>query len=703
MGVQLFDFASVVKRMIVQLLLIASLVATNAQTCVTGPAGADGADVDIVVTADHTSGCYLQSINGVITRLCNGTNGVDGAAATITVLTGVNAGCAQFGASIANSVCNGTTGGVGPKGPTGAAGPQGAPSNALITAITGTGCVTIAANGSTVLCNATVGAVGPDGAQGPIGATGAQGATGATGATGAAGSLLPQFLVIDGVSGYTYNDVGIATALCVVGCGSTDCSTCGAASTGTGGTVYIGANCATGTCTAGPQTITITQTLYIPSGVTLDLGGNYLAFPASSCPTGNQLVSATYRTNSLTGPTQVIAALSAAGNSSMGATTLQLPANSATTAQLRVGMTCGLNNIYLDGAPGNNLLVGNFNNGVQYVTILAFNNATGIATISHPLIGAWGVPANPTYVGTLTCWDQNTIVRDAAFQNGFISISTTCAQTAIVADGVTRFTMKDIDVLAPAYSTSQTIFMIRRAMNSQIQHVSVDSDTGSIADAFLIDLATGLVGDTIRCTASTGATAVDGLVLSNIAFSVFGNLHLEGFQQIGLYLSQVFHSVFFDTDLQYCDQGVNVGALQLDKGSRYNVFTGVSIAGSTGDSVRLNTNNGVKFNQFWGMVVKNPNGAQPAPILINTGAVANYFDGSFDRGVVQGGTSILNVVRQAVNSNGFTALSVGTSTPVAADFPANRMMAFSDSGESAFQVTVRGNDGVARSASVAVA
>jgi hypothetical protein len=149
------------------LILLWLLSTAAAQTCVTGAPGTNGADLEIVITTDSL-GCYYETIDGVlVSKLCNGTNGLAGQSTSITLLTGINLGCAQFGSTAGNNVCNGTVGTQGAQGATGPAGAQGNNYLPLITtAGQAPGCVAIVANGSTPLCNATTGQQGQQGIQG---------------------------------------------------------------------------------------------------------------------------------------------------------------------------------------------------------------------------------------------------------------------------------------------------------------------------------------------------------------------------------------------------------------------------------------------------------------------------------------------------------------------------------------------------------
>jgi hypothetical protein len=463
---------------------------------------------------------------------------------------------------------------------------------------------------------------------------------------------------------------------------------------------------------SGLQTITVdTASLYIPSNTVLDLGGNALAAPSSSCPPGTGLVVGTYKTNSLTGPQQLagLGGLSAAANSSMGATVLFVAPNSGITYGLAAGVYCALNNIYLDGQPSNTLGTGAQALGSQWIMITAFANSTGAINISHPLIGAWGTAANPTYTGTMTCYDPNTVTVNSGLQNGVITLSGTCTASQLVyVDGATRFTMRNIRMSA-AYSSSTTVVRTQRVMDSDFMDLSVDNTLATNL-AFTCFIGTGLTFDNIRLTANGGTTSMYGLVLYNTVFSTVTNLQAHGMKNAGLALLQSFECTVMDVMITDCDSGgINTGGVWAATGTRNIVGNNIMTLGATGYAFNMGGLSGgppTRYNQFWNVVSKN--GASSNGINIASSASGNFFGGQLDRGVTSnsnlGNTDVgvFNCVKQSSNSNGFMAFSVHNATLTAVDFPATRMMAFSNLGDTQVYANVYGIDGVVRRASVTI-
>lgn len=690
------------------------------QTCVHGAAGTNGQNIGVTVTS--ANGCYTQTVTGVSTPIirCNGTDGAPGVSTTIQPGTGVNAGCAFFigaaGLSASGLVCNGTAGTQGSTGAQGPVGPMGTSVwPTLTTAGTASGCVSVVANGSVSICNGTVGLTGIQGIQGPTGGPGNPGFTGPTGTAGAAGSVIPSYFVVDGVSKISgsvvpYTFVGIAQALCYVGCGSTDCSTCGASSTGTGGTVYIGANCgiASTPCTQGPQTISAasgTDILNIPSGVTLDMGGNILGFWTGGCganigPSYTSIYAGFWNnvvrgTQAATSPAAILSIQQA----SEGSTLINVTANSYVTTGLALGQMCTISGLLSQEGLSTLSL---------QTKLIAFNNATGSMTFRDPLPGVCPVGC------TVTCSTLASIVRNAGLRNGQILAQGSCSSGAIdqvVVTGVDGFQMADVVFTGSFGSASAgTKFLdTNNMLDSNFERITFrDLQTSGGAATAIWRFAFNS-GCDMKDFRITNTPATEGIFFGAAAYNTISGLWVDSSVSQAMAITQASYNYFSNVEFLRDDTGGTNGVMQTDTRSRHNIFFDLSIvgvvstAGGGGAAIYL-SNTGDSYNQFYGLVIRNePYGKS---ILLSGGAVGNFFEGDIDMPVsLPGSTDPMfgNAFRSFVGPNGHAYTSIRNATIAASDFPANRMYGFYAATDLFMGAALIGSDAVVRRQTVAVA
>lgn len=703
---------------VVVLLLGAIATTTQAQTCVKGTAGTDGTSLDISVVAG-TNGCYYQTVSGVTAPLirCNGTDGGPGVSTTIQVGTGINLGCAFFigaaGATAADLVCNGTAGAQGLQGNIGPIGLQGLSTFPTLTTVgTASGCLSVVANGSVSICNGTVGLTGIQGIQGLTGGPGNPGFTGLTGTAGAAGSLLPGYFEVDGVSqinGVTipYTFVGIAKALCYVGCGSTDCSTCGVANTGTGGVVYIGQNCGTvsSPCSTGQQTISAASSgdvLYIPSGVTLDLGGNILGYWPNGCGAniGASFTSiyAGFWNNVVRGGQSATspAAILSIQQANEGATVINTTASSYISTGLAVGQSCTIGGLLSQEGLGTTSL---------FTKLVAFNNATGTMTFRDPLPGVCPIGC------TVTCVTLASVVRNAGLRNGQFLAQGSCSSGAIepiVVSQVDGFQMSDIVITGgfPSASANWKGLDISNALDSNFERITIRDLqlTGTVANPCLrFAFSSGTLVADLKITNSGCTTA---FFYGAVAYSVVSGVWIDSSTVAAIALtSGPSYNYFTAIDLLRADTGTSNGAVTTDTRTRHNIFYDLSIIGSlaSGGAPLYFSNTGDNYNQFYGTQIRGDPGART--VQLTAGVVGNFIEGDFDSTSFFSGSQdpwLSNAFRSLNGPNGHAYWGLRNSTITATDFPATRMYGFYAATDLFTGVAVMGTDSTVRKATITV-
>lgn len=686
-------------------LLCALLLQGTSALCVGGPDGADGTGGTISKTT-KAGGCYTKTYSlfpSMPMHICDGKNGANGQAATITMLNQSLAGCALFKAPLNAGqaiLCNGTQGTTGVVGDVG---PQGPPGITYLPTITTAnlplGCQLITANGSAVLCNGTAGPRGNNGTAGDTGLTGANGTTGATGAQGNPGAVYPNVVVVDGVSGpsgapYSYTAAGIKRALCDVGCGSGDCLTCNGHN-GLGGIVRVGQKCqflSSGTscaafqgtvlfgsycCTQGQQIITLqaNDVIRIPSGVTLDLGGNILQVAASST---SSPIAFTYYTGSDIGLVASTGVMVAAANSSEGATTITIASSNIISTGLAAGQMCLLGHQYVDGSPASAV-------GGMMVEVVSFTNSSGVIVIRPPLIGAWGVPADASLKGTIQCYQATSMVVNAGLQNGVLMANAGATGTSVnmvQVNGASGITVQDIQFTGAftSLSTNQAALQAFRAIDCDFQRLEF-VDYGIGFGIYALSVSTSVFREVTIRSSSLNA----GLELSSVNHNIFDGIFMSDSTDDGVLAITSSYNVFRDVTIIKSATGTGIG-FALSGKSRNNNINGLAVSGSTSFPVQV-AGAGDSYNQFRGLSIRNNGGNG---IRIGSGAVGNYFDGDMDvaptsnanSGTGNTGTDLfaLNNIRSPINAHGFTRYTVHNATMASGDFAQARMVAFTISG-----------------------
>lgn len=691
------------------LLLIPALASA---LCAPGSAGTNGTGATVSVVTNGR--CYTETIvTSTATNsmtICNGKTGAAGVAPTITMLgnTTGNITCAQFTSGVVGGggavLCNSTTG---PQGTTGAQGVQGPIGVTYLPVISfpasiAPNCQMISSNTTSyVMCNGTQGAQGATGIQGAQGPAGVNGSTGAQGATGISGSVLPNFAVVDGTT-YAYSCAGIQVALCTVGCGVADCSAC--ATTVRGGIVYVGTPISNGVAATGQQTIPCvngpTLALFIPSGVTLDLGGNILVYSTNGCPGAaltaplpTALIQGTYYAGGAVGPqvSTAVTTLIATASTPEGGTTITIASNSFSSTGLAAGQYCsvsGLSNEAGTIAAGIYSTIG----GTFYSKVMSFTNSTGVIAFRDTLPGNCSATTC-----TLTCYGQSTAVTDIGVRNGVLqAVTTSCGGTPALMSftGASRITLRNLQItggFSSAGGTTPALY-IQACEDVEIDSLTVNGLSDRYVDAVQINLATRVtIRDYKYINPLLGLRA---LTLSNVYHSTFVNSVIEG-------------------PLQFTTSGYNnfAGVIisgggyinSVTGGTRRCLFSGLHIVGASTNPVTLLA--GDNFNQFSSVVFRGNNGLGPSIALNSFG---NVFGGHMDVLPSTNGNSAVgntgvdlaakNVVRTtAYNTNGFVGVSVHNATAVSSDFSGgSRFVAFTTAFDTQLTTNVLGLDGTTR-------
>lgn len=680
----------------------------RAQTCTRGDTGADGASVEITVdTIDHTS-CYSQTVQlggQLVTNIvrCNGTDGAPGVSTTIAIGTGVNLGAALFvdsgGLAAAQTVFNGS---VGAKGAQGAQGPQGNMGTSVWPTITTvgapTGCINVIANGSVPWCNATIGLTGNQGPQGFQGLPGNNGVIGLTGVTGSTGSLLPNTLIVDGVSNnFPYSFLGVQQALCQAGCGSRDCTTCSTVSQT--GTVYIGANCGilNQPCTNGPQTLIqdSTTVLFVPSGVTLDLGGNTLQAPASGCggsqQSTNPLIAVTFWNTVLTGPQQSTTnSLTAASTLGEGSLIVTVPANSILTTGLAVGQYCVVSSLRVDA---------NADPGNLQTKLLGFNNATGVMSLADPIPGIW-----VSGTSQVTC--STNYVVGATVRNGLLSAGgSTCSNVnwhAMTILGTDRFTLADMRFTGSlSNGASMDYLSIFKVYASSFERLrffnagvfSSSFNAGHMAACDLVDIRSA--GSTFGSTFSLGSSF----------YNSFDTLVLDSSGNAGMSMFFTSYNTFNNilvSRAEVAQGATSFAGIAFSGASRHNIFHNVQVLGlgSTNRAMQWFTGQN-SYNQVFGFIEHYIDQGQRSIGFSDATSPGNFVEGEIDSPANFPGNGdfwFANAFRSNTGVSGHAFFTVRNTTMARSDFPATRMCAFNAITDRSFGVGCVGADGVLRQA-----
>jgi hypothetical protein len=556
---------------------------------------------------------------------------------------------------------------------------------------------------SYVMCNGTAGAQGNQGVIGATGIPGVNGSTGAQGTTGFSGRVLPNYAVVDGID-YAYTCQGISQALSAVGCNSLDYSSC--STTSRGGVVRVGQSCnaGTGVCTTGQQTITCTAgtPMYIPTGVTLDLGGNILAYPTTACvgsnsfPLPNAMIQGTFYANGVVGPqvSTAVTTLITTVNTAEGSTTLTIASLSFSSTGLAANQYCSVAGLTTEQGTISSGLFASIG-GIFWSKVMTFTNSTGVIAFRDP------IPGNCTGC-TLTCYGQSSAVTDIAVKNGvLLAQTTTCTNPALMSfTGASRVLVSDVEIRGGFGAGSAMAGVWVQATEEIVLERIVAKDiTDTRLDAMQLLLSTrvtvrdlripkNVLGGRVVVNNVFHSTVVNAVVMAPImipasGYNMFSNLVVSG----GGY---IFTSVGF---------------------ARRNIFTGLQITNSgTNNPVQLLA--GDNYNQF-NLVVFRNNGGLGATIALNS--VANSFSGHMDVLPSSNGNSAVgntgvdlaakNVVRMtAYNTNGYVGIGIHNATVVSSDFVGGRMLAFSiTGGDTGFTTNMIGLDGTVRKNSLVLA
>lgn len=685
-------------------------VSTTWALCAPGFQGANGTGA-LVTIRSSSAGCYTELISGVSAPqiICNGKNGQDGLPPTVTLLpanvTG-NFDCAKFTSAVVGggqaTLCNNTQGPQGDTGIQGAAGPQGLSLLPVVTfpaSLATAQCQLVASNTTQFpLCNGTIGPTGATGIQGVQGVQGQNASQGPQGTTGTFGSVYPNLLVIDGISGgYGYTCAGIKAALCAVGCGTNDCSSC--STTSIGGTVLVGKPCtAQGVCNTGQQYIQCTSgdTLYIPNGVTLDLGGNVLVQPAASCPTAGMIAMTFYTKTGTPGPaiaTTFVTSLPVVGTTPEGGTNITIASQSFVSGGLAAGQYCSVSGMTVD----NSVSLGSGQvaavAGTFFTYLVAFLNSTGILVLQNSLPGSCA-PGSCT----VQCYTAASILTEVGLQNGaLMSSGSNCAGGSIVSIiGAARVSVRNIQLTnSIGGSTTSNPGIVAQAITDSIfTGIFVTGINNANFIGMQLIMANKVVLRDFTCSGNTAILrALDLIDLEQSSVSGFVSQ-----AQVNLVQSanNNFNNLVFTGPagiLKSSGTGL----------SRRNVFSGLLICGAATFPISLLA--GDNFNQFSGLVLRGNNGFGPN---IAASSYGNTFSGDLEvlpsvngnanQTSVGSDFSASNVVRKLANANGFAAISVHNTTVSASDFTnqGDHMMAFNLFTETSFVTSMIGLDGVMR-------
>jgi hypothetical protein len=512
-------------------------------------------------------------------------------------------------------------------------------------------------------------------------------------------------VVVDGTLGYS--TAAIKIALCNMGCGSSDCSTC---ATNNGGVVRLGQNCNTKPCTTGQQVIQLGQNdkIYIPSNTVLDLGGNILEFESSgtSCPPSiNGFAPMIQMLSPTGGPVPSITGVLAVANSTEGSSSITIAANSFVSTGLAAGQLCQLNNMYVDGAPSVNYNSGADGTGAQMIKVLTFTNSSGVITFRPPLIGAWGNPANPTYVGTISCYTAASIVSNAGLINGGIMAGGNCqaTQSALVyAQGFTNLLISDIQMSGTwggAVPSGYGIVLLN-GLDSTVRRISAVGLSGSAGFGITPKTVGNSLFQEIRFESSV---LTYGMYMRNLHHSTIDGLTSVD-SSAALAAMPATYCIFRDVVITHTPTSASTGAVQTMSRARSNVFDGLTVSGGSECPIDLGSS-GDSYNQFRGLSLHNNNNQGPC---IAAGSIGNYFDGDIDASPASNGNAAtsgpidyyaLNAFRAPLNADGFSRTIVHNTTMASTDFVQNRMLGFSFSGSgvgSNIVLQMIGADGVVR-------
>lgn len=667
------------------LLLLAALGLQAAWSlCQGGDPGYDGADFNITVTRNYITGCTTQSfVSPLFTipslTVCNGTNSAACPSPTITTV-GQAAGCGLVSATGSAVFCNGTagaTGSTGSAGLTGLQGAQGACPSVTTLTVGGVNCqlISAATGGFTTICNGTsntTGATGAQGSQGPQGRNGTVGATGLQGLPGVPG-ILPNYYVVDGASGQPYTRAGLQSGLNV------------AAAAG-GGVVYLGpCNGSPAQCT-GPNLQTLVSDcgapITIPTGVTLDLGGNTIQMPTGSQPCDALIQAGAASSAPLYFNLPLVA------NSTEGGRTVTIAANSYTSAGLAAGSVCLLGTGYATGTipSGTSVQI------LQIVRVASFVNSTGVITLRESLVGTFG-PA-PSLAGVITCYPAvNTGIE---LRNGYLSYGSNTNINSLILSTQTAVNLKvhDISIIGPGPSgVNNPAMVLDYILDSRFENL-VFNDLGGDQAAISSNVATGLLFRDIKVFG--GST---GLQLIDTYWSDASAIVVNQMTGIGIDLQ----TSGFNTFSNLVSNGAALRGLRFKLSSFHNTFRGVQLTGSAGYGIEF-AGTGDSFNQLHGVENR---GNLAGPLLFGNGAIGNYLEGDNQGTPVNTGTNGLvdltmnNMVRQTVTSvNGFLAVSMHNTTTSATDFAATRMVIIGAPVDNSVTFSMKGSDGIVRRGSV---
>jgi hypothetical protein len=455
----------------------------------------------------------------------------------------------------------------------------------------------------------------------------------------------------------------------------------------------VGPNCgiASTPCTQGPQTITqgSAENLYIPSGVTLDLGGNILTSYPSGC-SGNvgaqyTMVSTQFWDGTTRGGVQShSASLAPVSQSNEGSLTITITASSFVSAGLAAGQYCVVNSPTVDG-----LTAGNF-----ATKLTSFVNSTGVMTFRDALPAA-------CVVGTCTvaCYRSYSWPAGAGLRNGQLLGAGTCnsvAVTVMVIDGVDRFSMSDMVITGSfASATGFKWLDTNRMIDSNFERIMIRDLVGSTAsNVWRISSSTGSVYADISIT---NALSTFGVVLISSFYTVLDNIVIDSINVQALDITSAGYNMLSNIKVVRDELSGTNGAVSFDTRGRRNVVNGLEVTGTANTAPLIFVATGDHYNQLYGCVFRNP--AITLGPRITGSAYGNFIEGDLDLTASQVGSAdpwLNNAYRNLNGPNGHAYIGLRNATLTNTDFPAMRMYAFYAATDTAAGVALMGVDGTIR-------
>lgn len=548
---------------------------------------------------------------------------------------------------------------------------------------------------SLVLANMTSprGPVGYDGVQGP---TGARGRTGDTGATGMIG-LVPGYVIVGSQSTTASMTGGGNNPLGFGGLCPTFNQTCGYAApypltrAGVQAAINYAAlnggcvdphvcNAFTGIVRVGGNVTSDGTTITIPSGITLDFGGNTLFMAASS--TSYDLVSSV---GTMSGTAIPLKFDALAGNSTLIMTPAQAATFSAGSVALLQGGTIGG---AVPGAGGNSNRL-----AMQTVLIQSVNSVTGVVVTDDTLAYDFLVSLSATI--TLV----TSLITNAGIQNVVLhgNGNTGATSRLLVVENARSFTMDSVAVTGtlpstmPAGTTQDSEHQYRVAgiwvsvcVDCAFRNLRSSSFSG--ADNGVRDIGfSALASSTINLMRSTFCGGPGPAVL----FSVYTRVRTVIVTMSSQAAFKVDTSAycFFSGMILIGAQNTGTGhGLGFSFGSHHNTVQGLVATGNGFSGITFTgTNDGSNLINGFASV----NNVNNSVVFgtVNNGATGNALYGFIDTapGALPGTGNPFdyNVLHHVASPNGHYMQSLSHVVPTAADFVTGR--------ELVFQVDQQGN------------